>query len=293
MRPTASVKRPAGRIAKPSCDPAAGGSSPAARLDIFVLGGQGFVGSAIVRAAREQGHTVAAITRENREEWRGRHCDVLIDANGNSKKYLARSEPARDFDASVAAVLRSLLDFPCRRYVYLSSIDVYPRVDDHRSNRETATIDPARLSPYGLHKFLAEQLVRSYAPHWLLCRLGGMVGEGLWKNPVFDILNDQPLRVHADSQYQYIHKADVARIILALVRRQAGNEVFNVCGDGCISLAQVAALAGKPALRYMAESPPVEHYDVNLGKLRSLLSVPRTEATVRKFIRDGLSPVPA
>jgi nucleoside-diphosphate-sugar epimerase len=291
MRRAASVKTPAGRIANPSCDRAEGDSSPAAGPKIFVLGGQGFVGSAIVRAAREQGYAVAAITRENRGQWCGRPCDLLIDANGNSKKFLAESEPAGDFQASVASVLRNLLDFPCRRYVYLSSIDVYPRVDDRRCNRETAEIRPERLSRYGLHKFLAEQLVRNYAPHWLICRLGGMVGAGLWKNPVFDILSDQPLRVHADSRYQYLHTADAARIILDLVARQADNDVFNLCGDGCISLAQVAALAGKPELRYAAESPPVEHYDVNLDKLRSLVSVPRTEATIRKFVRDGLSPI--
>ena len=162
----------------------------------------------------------------------------------------------------MASVLRALLDFPCGRYVYLSSIDVYPRVDDRRCNRETASIHPERLSRYGLHKYLAEQLVRGYAPRWLICRLGGMVGEGLYKNSVFDILSDQPLRVHADSQYQYIHTADVARIILSLAGRQSDNGVFNLCGDGCISLAQVAALAGKTELRYAVESPPVERYDV-------------------------------
>ncbi len=259
-------------------------------MNIFVLGGQGFVGSAMVRAAARQGHAVTAITRQNRPEWVGRPCDLLVDANGNSKKFLAQREPVRDFDASVASVLHSLLDFPCQRYVYISSIDVYPRVDDRRFNRETANIRAERVSRYGLHKFLAEQLVRQFAPRWLICRLGGMVGAGLWKNSVFDILNDRPLWVHTDSQYQYINTDDVARIILTLVRRQAENDIFNLCGEGCISLAEVAALAGKPVLRYAVDSPPVERFDVNLGKLRSLVSLPRTEATIRTFVRDWVSP---
>ena len=115
-------------------------------------------------------------------------------------------------------------------------------------------------------------------------------GAGLWKNSVFDILNDRPLWVHTDSQYQYINTDDVARIILTLVRRQAENDIFNLCGEGCISLAEVAALAGKPVLRYAVDSPPVERFDVNLGKLRSLVSLPRTEATIRTFVRDWVSP---
>ena len=84
-------------------------------MNVFVLGGQGFVGSAFVRAAAKQGHAVTAITRQNYEQWRGRPCDLLVNANGNSKKFLAEREPAQDFDASVVSVLRSLLDFPCKR----------------------------------------------------------------------------------------------------------------------------------------------------------------------------------
>ena len=216
-------------------------------MNVFVLGGEGFVGSAFVRAAAKR-YKVTAITRQNYEQFRGRSCDVLINANGNSKKFLAERDALGEFDASVASVLRSLLDFPSKRYVYLSTIDVYPRVDGPRWNRETAAIDPARLSRYGLHKFLAEQLVRKYADRWLICRLGGMVGEGLWKNSVHDILHGQPLRVHPESEYQYLGTDAVARIVLTLVRRKTENDVFNVCGDGRIAVSAIADLAGKNGL---------------------------------------------
>ena len=132
-------------------------------MKIFVLGGQGFVGSAIVRRAQRRRHTVTVITRHNYASWRGQPCDLLINANGNSKKFLADQDPSGVFEASVTSVLRSLVDFPCKQYVYLSSIDVYPHVDDCRMNRETAQIDFQLLSRYGLHKYLAEQLVRKYA----------------------------------------------------------------------------------------------------------------------------------
>ena len=173
-------------------------------MNIFVLGGKGFVGSAFVRVASKR-HRVAVITRQNYEHNRGRSCDLLINANGNSKKFLADQDPAAEFDASVASVLRSLVNFPARRYVYLSTINVYACVDDPRRNRETAAIDPAWQSRYGLHKHLAEQVVRRYAASWLICRLGGMVGAGMWKNSIFDILHDRPLRVSAASEYQFMH----------------------------------------------------------------------------------------
>lgn len=252
-------------------------------MNCFVLGGQGFVGSAFVRAAAKR-HKVTAITRENYEQFRGQSCDLLINANGNSKKFLAERDAPAEFDASVASVLRSLLDFPSKRYVYLSTIDVYPRVDGPRWNRETATIDPARLSRYGLHKFLAEQLVRKYANCWLICRLGGMVGEGLWKNAVYDILHDQPLRVDPASEYQYLGTDDVARTVLALVRRQKENDVFNVCGDGRIAVGEIARLAGKADLRCASPDARRERYEISIEKLKGLVRVPRTADTIRKFM---------
>jgi len=254
-------------------------------MNVFVLGGKGFVGSAFVRAAARR-HDTSPIDLDNYEQFRGRSCDLLINANGNSKKYLAEQDPPREFDASVASVLRSLLDFPCKRYVYLSTIDVYPRVDRPRWNRETTPISAEKVSRYGLHKHLAEQLVRKYADRWLICRLGGMVGTGLWKNSIFDILHDQPLRVSPASEYQFMSTDDVAKIVLTLVRRQAQNDLFNVCGAGCIALARVAELAGKPLPSCAVENPRIERYEVSVEKLQNLIAVPRTVATIETFLSD-------
>lgn len=255
-------------------------------MNVFVLGGKGYVGSAFVRAASKR-HQVTAVDLDNYQDFRGRSCDLLINANGNSKKYLAEQDPAAEFDASVQSVLRSLVDFPAKRYVYLSTIDVYPCVDNPRRNRETTIIDPAKQSRYGLHKYLAEQLVRRYAASWLICRLGGMVGAGMWKNSIFDILHDRPLRVSAASQYQFMNTDDVAKIVLTLARRRPENDVFNVCGAGRISLAEIASLAGKPPPQYALEAPCIERYEVNVEKLQALLTVPQTAATVRRFVRDS------
>ena len=48
-------------------------------------------------------------------------------------------------------------------------------------------------------------------PHRLtVLRLAGMVGPGLRKNPVYDILQGEPLRIHPESQYQFLHAEDAA-----------------------------------------------------------------------------------
>ena len=79
---------------------------------------------------------------------------------------------------------------------------------------------------------------------------------------------------------------EVAKIVLSLVRLQPENEVFNVCGAGCVSLAEVAALAGKPPPQYAVDAPRVECYEVNVSKLQAIVPVPETVATVRAFLRS-------
>ena len=82
---------------------------------IYILGGEGFVGSAYARLLRELDEPFIVVTRANYGSLRGSACSVLINANGNSRKFLATRDPLRDFDASVRSVAASLEDFRAQR----------------------------------------------------------------------------------------------------------------------------------------------------------------------------------
>lgn len=257
---------------------------------IFILGGQGFVGSGFARycAARGQPHVV--LTRANYAEYAGQACDLFINANGNSKKFLAREQPLAEFDASVRSVRASLQDFRAGCYVHLSSCDVYPDTTAPAATGEAAALDPARQSPYGFHKALAEQCVRHAAPQWLILRLGGFVGPGLKKNPIFDILNGGPLWLDPASELQYLHTDDNARLIMGLVERGLRNEILNVCGAGLIRLQDVIDAVGRPVS--VKPASPRVRYDIAIDRLQHYASVPDSRATVLSFVRDA-GPAPA
>lgn len=252
---------------------------------IFVLGGKGFVGSAFLRAARARRLAAECVDLDSYAAFRGRECDLLVNADGNSKKYLAAESPVEEFDLSVASVLRALHDFRFRNYLHVSTIDVYPDHENPRNNGEDAPINPGRLSPYGLHKYLAELLVRSYAPRWRIVRLGGVLGPGLKKNPVFDLIHDRPLRVHEDSRYQYLPVDFAAAAALDLAGQGLGGEVVNLCGTGTVSIREVRELLKKP-LRYAAASVPRETYEISNAKLQTHGAVPRSIDTVKKFVHS-------
>jgi nucleoside-diphosphate-sugar epimerase len=258
---------------------------------VYLIGAQGFVGSAFSRYFQEAGVDFQPITRQNYAGYISTKCDVLINANGSSKKYLAEQDPKLDFRLNVQSTIDTLIDFDCDLYVLLSSIDVYSDVSDPENNHESIPVSPEKLSNYGFNKYLAELCVKKYSRKWLIVRLGGMVGQGLKKNPVYDLFHGQPLRVHPDSKYQYLNTQDVANLVYRLVSDGHRNEIFNLCGDGVISLKEIQEMLGKP---YEDNHLRHEHYEVNIGKVKALYPVPSTASTIRTFLsnyqKDKLAP---
>lgn len=247
------------------------------------------MGSAIAATAEKRGYEVTVIEKDDYHQHVGRSADLLINANGNSKKFLAAQDPAQEFDLSVRSVERSIHDFNVRRYVHLSSIDVYPDFMHPARNKEDSPIEPDRLSPYGFHKYLAEQLVRYYAKSWLLFRMGGFVGPRLWKNSIYDLLKGRPIRVNPDSEYQYLHTFDLARIVLECIEAGIEGEIFNICGDGTISLRSIAAMIPQTDVSMGNPGAAREHYEINVDKIKTRCALPRTGDSVRRFVTDVLS----
>ena len=251
---------------------------------IYILGGAGFVGSALLRACQRAGRDAVGVTRQNYDEFVGTECGVLINANGNSKKFLAREQPELDFELTVESVQRSLFDFRPQTYVYLSSIDVYDDVSDPARNDETAEMDAGELSNYGHHKLLAETLVEGDVDEWLILRMGGFVGTGLKKNSVFDMLHNRPLWVDAASRYQFLDVDALGDILFTLLEGGHLNERYNVCGDGTMSLEEIGLGIDGWEPTYTIESPLVEHYEVSIEKLKQVCDVPRTDESVWRYL---------
>jgi nucleoside-diphosphate-sugar epimerase len=254
---------------------------------IFVIGGNGFVGSAFGRVCAAAGLEYAVITRQNYDEYCGKACSVLVNANGNSKKFLSNEQPLTDFDLSVRSVRASLIDFKFDTYVMLSSCDVYPDCSTPGTTREDDPIDVSKQSRYGFHKYLAEQCVRHAAPRHLVFRMGGFVGPGLRKNAIYDILTGGPLWLHPDSELQFLPTDELARAVLRMVDDGVTNDTFNVCGRGTVRLAEVVRLFGRD-VPFKSGAPTVR-YEIGLDKVSRHVTLPDTRSSVTTFVRDQLA----
>lgn len=254
---------------------------------VIIIGGEGFVGSAYTRWCQKKGVNHLVINRANYSDYIGTSGDLLINANGNSKKFLARENPLLEFDASVRSVRQSLIDFKVKKYVFLSSCDVYPDCSHPETTEEDTNIDISQQSPYGFHKYLAEQCVRHCHQNWLIFRMGGFVGIGLKKNPIFDILQGEKMWLDPQSELQYINTDVAASIVMEIIQKDYTKEIFNLCGDGLIKLQEVIDVAASK-VKVNPDSPKV-HYEVSIAKLKQIVNIPETRNSVLEFVRKTLN----
>ncbi len=254
-----------------------------------ILGGKGFVGSAFGRLFKRLDVPFIGVQKDTYSRYKGREWDIVVNASNNSQKFLADQDPLREFELSTLNTMRILCDFPADLFIQISSVDVYSDLVSPLSTSEKTQPDIRRSSHYGFHKYLAEECVRHYARHWLIVRLAGMVGPNLKKNPVYDILHDQPLRIHPDSLYQFMTTDRVAEIVWLLVEKGWTEEVVNVCGRGLISPRQVAMLAKRQLdLSLLPSDAQPRIVDINIDKISALVDLPDTQKTIEEFIKPGL-----
>jgi nucleoside-diphosphate-sugar epimerase len=251
-------------------------------MNVALIGCDGFVGSAFARLFQRSSLQFTPVNRKSYNENRGKVWDIVIDAASSSKKFIADERPLIDMNASVGHSLNVLVDFPSQKHVLISSVDVYNKLDNPVATSEGTEIQPQLLPNYGFHKYLSEMLVLRHAPNALIFRLAGMVGPRLKKNPVFDIINKLPLRIHPDSKYQFLHTDVIADIVWELIPKLPAGEIVNVCGKGLISPYQIAEIT-EADLDLSQVSGPPRIVDISIEKLSRLINIPCTFETILRF----------
>lgn len=252
-------------------------------MKALILGAQGLAGSAFMRVWPGMGIECIPVTRANYDAMRGASADLFVNANGNSSKRLANEDPVGELERSVAPVLRSHEDFSFGRYVLLSSADVYEDTTSVETTREDTPIDPGRLSPYGRAKWLAEAAARRRDRPLLVLRLGGLIGPGLRKNPVYDLLHGDRIFVDPESRFGYLHTDDLAALALQLVTEHPAAELVNVAGRGLVRIRDLMERLSRTDVA-VAENAARVTYAITTERLSELANVPESEDAVSRYL---------
>jgi nucleoside-diphosphate-sugar epimerase len=255
-------------------------------LRVVLIGSDGFVGKAFNKfLSKKLNINLLCVNRNNYHKYIGAKSDLVIDAAGSSIKYNAERRPYEDFQKSACHALNVLHDYPSDKHIHLSSVDIYKFMESNEKTKETEDLQIDTLSKYGFHKKISEEIVRYYSENWLIFRLAGMVGDGLKKGPVFDILKGLPIFVHPESKFQFLSTIDVANIVWQIIELDLNNEIFNVNGEGNISLNEISALANIDLnlSRFDSNSSP-RVFNINGSKIAKYCRIPQSRDVVEKFI---------
>ena len=206
---------------------------------IAVIGGSGMLGSDLVRYFQTS-FRVTSIDKTNYDDYKRHSFDIIINANGNSRRYWANKNPQQDFLASTVSVYNSFFDFHADAYIYISSPDVYPNPSSTVSTKEDEMIDSTSLGVYGFHKYLSENIVKKFNKNFLILRPAMILGTRLKKGPVYDILHGHPLYITLSSTFQFITTEAIARIIVALLEMDIRSTTINVGGKGAFSFTKIS-----------------------------------------------------
>ena len=161
-----------------------------------LIGHTGFVGGLLAR--RE--HFDLTVNRANLDTLRGRELERLVCAGLPAAKWLANQEPEAD-RANIERLCGVLRSVTARRFVLISTIDVYPRTRDADEDFDCGSLPN---HPYGRHRLAFETFVRERFPHALILRLPALFGPGLRKNVLFDLLHGNQLeRINPSSRFQW------------------------------------------------------------------------------------------
>lgn len=183
---------------------------------VLVTGAYGFIGRYVARCFGEKGWRVAGLghgswTPEERQPWHisdWHSCDVTMETlityagepdvfvhcAGSGSVGFSVSHPHQDFQRTVETTIQSLeflrLYLPRTKFIYPSSAGVYG-IAPIFPIKEDSVLAP--VSPYGVHKKIAEELIQSYSAQFgirsAIIRLFSVYGEGLRKQLLWDACN--------------------------------------------------------------------------------------------------------
>ncbi len=161
-----------------------------------LIGHTGFVGSNLTRLASFD----ACYNSQTIAEIRGTEFDLLVCAAPQAKKWWANQHPEED-KLMVQQLIDCLKQTRAKRFVLISSIDVFPRITDADESFDCTS---QKNHAYGQNRLVLEQFVADQFPIAHIIRLPGLFGSGLKKNVIFDLLNVNQLeKIHPDSQFQW------------------------------------------------------------------------------------------
>lgn len=182
-------------------------------MNSALIGYSGFVGKTLLRQ-----YSFERLFRStNINEIDHQIFDCVVCAAAPAQKWIANREPEADLQ-NIQHLIGHLSTIQCRTFVLISTVDVFKTPI---GVTEDTQVNESGLHPYGLHRRYLETFIESRFVRHLIVRLPGLVGLGLGKNVIFDLLNDNNLdAIDSRSIFQFYPMVNLWYDIQTALRAQ-------------------------------------------------------------------------
>ena len=219
-----------------------------------LIGASGFVGTSLSKQ-----HSFGAHFRSSDiQSIEGRAFNTVVCTGAPAQKWIANREPQAD-EANIQKLIRHLDSVQCDNFVLISTVDVFANPS---GVNEASSLNDDGLHAYGRNRRALEAFVAKRFARHLIVRLPGLVGPGLRKNVIFDLLNDNNLAaVDSRAVFQFYPMVNLWPDILTA--QAAGLALVHLTAAP-ISVAELAARGfGRSFVNTVGGTPPA--YDFQTG----------------------------
>ncbi len=257
---------------------------------ICIIGSQGLVGSQIYNSLKDNKKLkVYPVSRNNIDEFKDFKCDILINSNGSGNKGFCNVNPIESFKINCLSTYNYMNHFVPKRYILISTVDLYNSTSDLNKTKETVKIDASKLQVYGFHKFITENIIKQFYNDFLILRLPGLISSSLKKNSIFDIAHERNLFISKQSKLNFISTIEIANFINRFLF-ESPYDLVNLVASSSLSINDVIKIAGKQDFykSFQNSNLPLQDYNISSELINTFYEVKPSEYYVSQYFNSKL-----
>lgn len=180
----------------------------------------------------------------NRDGTNVKETEVLIHCAFNRTREV-NSKNLYQYLLDNVFLTKKLAKIPHKKFIYISSVDVYPK--NNKKHSENEVIDVNQTSDiYAITKLMSESLIQNLCPNFLILRCSTLLGRDARENSLIKIIKeDNPtLTLSAKSVLNFILHKNVLEFVKTAIEKDLQG-IYNLVSSENITLFQIAELLGK------------------------------------------------
>lgn len=181
---------------------------------------------------------------EDREKIRSRGADIIIHCAFNSRQGI-NSDSLYHYLEDNVLLTKELVSFSHKKFIYLSSVDIYPRGAGLHSEDEIIDMDSVS-GIYGITKLMSEAIVKNHCENYLVLRPTFLLGKYSRKSSTIKVIENKEciLTLSGNSIYNYVLHSDILDFIKLSIDGDLKG-IYNLASSENVTLSEVADMLGK------------------------------------------------